>query len=107
MKRLILFLTKSFTKSELAYQSRSHFDHETYKKMEAEVVKTFAENQEMFMCDLLKWYEGLTPAQKCTVHSPSGSGTVLYNLNHKQLVEKFLEYYTKSPKEKEAEQEGI
>ena len=42
--------------------------------------------------ELLKWYEKLSPAEKCTVHPPAGSGGChgLYNMTPEDLVAKWL-----------------
>lgn len=39
-----------------------------------------------------KWYDKLSPRDKCTVWPPagSGSGTGLYNMSDEDLIEKFL-----------------
>lgn len=39
-----------------------------------------------------EWYDKLSPADKCTVWPPagSGSGTGLYNQSDEQIVDKFL-----------------
>jgi hypothetical protein len=49
--------------------------------------------------DFKDWYDTLSPAEKCTVWPPAGSGagTGLYNMQTKDLVDKFI---TKKSKEK-------
>jgi hypothetical protein len=39
-----------------------------------------------------QWYDKLSPAEKCTVWPPagSGSGTGLYNMEDEDLIEKFI-----------------
>lgn len=41
--------------------------------------------------ELLRWYKKLSPAQKCTVHPPAGSGgsTGLYNLTEEDLIKEW------------------
>lgn len=43
------------------------------------------------------WYDKLSPAEKCTVWPPAGSGcgTGLYNMHTEDLVDKFISYKTK------------
>jgi hypothetical protein len=43
------------------------------------------------------WYDKLSPAEKCTVWPPagSGSGTGLYNMQTVDIVDKFIRYKTK------------
>ena len=38
------------------------------------------------------WFEKLSPASKCTVHPPAGSGgsVGLYNLSDEDLIDKYL-----------------
>jgi hypothetical protein len=55
------------------------------------------EESEKEKAELLKWFNSLTPAQKCTVWPPAGSGSGhgLYNLTFEQLVEEFNQWKLK------------
>lgn len=54
--------------------------------------KAAAEVARQSIIDFTDWYNTLTPASKCTVWPPagSGSGTGIYNMDTKELVDKFI-----------------
>lgn len=43
------------------------------------------------VAELLRWYKQLSPAQKCSVHPPAGSGGShgIYNQTEEELIEKW------------------
>jgi len=43
------------------------------------------------VAELLRWYKQLSPAQKCTVHPPAGSGGShgIYNQTEEELIERW------------------
>lgn len=51
-----------------------------------------AEVAKQAIIDFMDWYNTLSPASKCTVWPPAGSGssTGIYNMETKDLVDKFL-----------------
>lgn len=50
-----------------------------------------------------QWYDKLSPANKCTVCPPpgSGSGTGLYNMSDEDLIEKFIKKISEPTKQRE------
>ncbi len=50
------------------------------------------EDQKDLLLDFIRWQQQLTPADKCTVHAPAGSGgsTGLYNLTDAAIIDKFI-----------------
>jgi hypothetical protein len=47
-----------------------------------------------------KWYDNLSPANKCTVHPPAGSGGSygLYNMSDDDLIDSYMRFKKKSAK---------
>lgn len=57
-------------------------------------ISTMRERAYLEAVALLEWYDKLSPAEKCTVHPPAGSGgsTGIYNLSYKQLYQSYLKH---------------
>ncbi len=72
------------------------FDREAFQSMNGEEIESAAKSCTAitieFAINYNKWYNSLSPTQKCTVHAPAGSGcgTGLYQLGDEELVEKFI-----------------
>ena len=49
------------------------------------------------MIDIIEWFDNLSPARKCTVHPPvgSGAGYGIYNLPYCDFLEMFRKYKNK------------
>lgn len=75
--------------------SQEEFDIDYVAWLEERVFSLNAELADRLLpsdvAELLRWHKQLTPAQKCTVHPPAGSGGShgIYNHTEEELIEKW------------------